>query len=280
MVNVQDMSSSAAVASGLVGGRSGKLLSQVEHRAFAAADVLTGISPEMVAALEDMTGSRGEVGYVPNWLNGSIADAIAEVPSKLDRPPADPPKLLYAGNIGNKQGLIEFCAAARESDAPFQLTIHGSGPGAEAVKRWGAAAGDPRFVFGPFLSERDFVSALQSCDLFLITERSGSGTSYMPSKLIPAIATGTPILAVSDAESSLGNEVIRWELGPHIAWDAIRMLPVALRGAADAEVLATWRGNALTRAAEYDRTAVIDGIEKLLDDMVGSRPNRRARRWS
>lgn len=287
MVNVQDMSSSAAVASGLVGGRAGRLLSWVERRAFAAADVLTGISPEMVGALEAMTGATGRVGYVPNWLNGSLAEAVAALPGKRGRPPSQPLKLLYAGNIGNKQGLLEFCKVAQASDASFHLTVHGSGPGADAVRAWGDGVGDPRFSFGPFLTEVDFTRALHDCDLFLITERTGSGTSYMPSKLIPAIATGTPILAVSDEGSSLGTEVRRFAIGPHLPWDAIDSLPDVLRRAADAATIAAWSDHASARAADYGRTAVIDRVEQLLVEAVdagGKRRvagrGRRSRAWS
>jgi colanic acid biosynthesis glycosyl transferase WcaI len=283
MVNVQDMSSSAAVASGLVGGGAGRLLSWVERRAFAAADVLTGISPEMVGALEEMTGADGQVGYVPNWLNGSIAEAIDSLPSKQDRPPSDPLNFLYAGNIGNKQGLLEFCQAAHASDASFHLTIHGSGPGADAVQRWGEEAADPRFTFGPFLSEHDFTRALHDSDLFLITERTGSGTSYMPSKLIPAIATGTPILAVCDEGSSLGNEVRRFGIGPHLPWGAIDTLADLLRRAADGATLEGWRDKASHRAASYARTGVIDNIEEMLESAatrVSGQGRTRGRSWS
>lgn len=265
LVNVQDMSSSAAVASGLIGGRVGRLLSWIESSAYSAADVLTAISPQMVCALEEMTGSTGRVQYVPNWLNGSLADAIETLPSKRDRPPSDPPNLLYAGNIGNKQGLLEFCQAAHASDTPFTLTINGSGPGAETVRRWGEQTADPRFRFGPFLSEADFAQALYDCDMFLITERAGSGTSYMPSKLIPAIATGTPILAVCDKGTSLGVEVRDHGLGPHLAWDDIGGLPDVLRQAADHRSLVAWRDKAIKRARRYGRAAVIDQVEELLE---------------
>jgi colanic acid biosynthesis glycosyl transferase WcaI len=266
-----------------VGGRTGRLLGDLERRAFAAADVLTTISPEMVTGLEELTGSTGRVGYVPNWLNGSIADTIAILPSKLGRPVSSPLKLLYAGNVGNKQGLLEFCRAAHASDAPFQLTIHGSGPGADAVARWGDEAKDSRFVFGSFLSEQDFARALHECDLFVITERTGSGTSYMPSKLIPAIATGTPILAVCDEASSLGNEVRRFGIGPHLPWDAIESLPAILHDASDGAALEAWCMSALARAAGYGRVSVIDGVEGMLEDMISrAAAERQGRRrpWS
>jgi colanic acid biosynthesis glycosyl transferase WcaI len=106
------------------------------------------------------------------------------------------------------------------------------------------------------------VAALHAADLFVITERSGSGSSYMPSKLIPAIASGTPVLAVCDDESSLGQEMTRAQLGPRLGWDDLDQLEAVL--AATPGQLAGWQANGVARAAAFEREHVVDRIEKLL----------------
>lgn len=271
MVNVQDVTSGGAAAADLVTGRVARALTAVETRILGSADLLVTISPEMVDSLKSMTGDTVPVEYAPNWLNETQADAVRALPQKTGRSVDGPLDLLYAGNIGNKQNLIEFCEHLRRSDLDVRLSVHGSGPGAEALVEWWTPHQDPRFEFGPFLDEEMFVERLNECDLFLITERSGSGSSYMPSKLIPAIATGTPVLAVCDAESSLGREMARSGLGPSIRWDDLDAIGEAIEQACDPARYADWQAAGRRRSSDFDRRAIIDQIERRLCDLADRR---------
>ena len=268
-LNVQDLSAQAAAASGITKGqRVGDALASVQDALFNEADVWSSISPEMLDRLAPVRRRDQPLLYLPNWLNRSVADAIAELPAKPART-GGPLRLLYAGNIGTKQDLLRFCQALAQSDAPFHFQIHGSGGRADAVRDWIQEAGDDRFAFGPFLDERGFVRAIHEADLFAVTEKAGSGGSFIPSKLIPAVAVGTPILAVSDAESPLGQEVLRHRLGPHVPWDGLGGVPTLLRTLAeDAAALATWRAQTRTRAAFYDRARVLDEYERTLRRLI------------
>ncbi|MCU1396220.1 MAG: colanic acid biosynthesis glycosyltransferase WcaI [Ilumatobacteraceae bacterium] len=274
LINVQDLSSGGASAANLVGPGASKVLTTVETKLLASATSLSSISPEMVEGIGEMTGHKVPVHFVPNWLNASMAASIDELESKIGRNPESVVRILYAGNIGNKQGLLEFCQRAVLLDQPFELTIHGSGPGADAIAAWHTENGDPRIKLGPFLPEHDFIDALQDTDLFLITERQGSGNAYMPSKLIPAISSGTPILAVCDADSSLGGEMRRADIGPYLTWDHIDDLPALLATATDNGVFTRWQKNAVARSAVYERTQTIDLIEDELESIVAARAYR------
>ncbi len=271
MVNVQDVSSGGATAAELVSGRIAGALTALEARILSSADLLMTISPEMVDSLKLMTRDNVPVEYAPNWLNETQADTVRGLPQKANRSIGGPLDLLYAGNIGNKQNLVEFCEYLRHSDLDVRLSVHGSGPGAEALVEWWKPHQDPRFEFGPFLDEDMFVKRLNDCDLFLITERSGSGSSYMPSKLIPAIATGTPVLAVCDAESSLGREMARSGLGPSIRWDHLDALGSAFAQASDPAVYANWQAASRLRSLDFDRRLIIDQIERRLGDLGAGR---------
>lgn len=219
VVSVQDISSLAAKAAGYSsGGALQKLLGSVERLALRRADRVVTIAPGMATVLEEELDRRVEV--VPNWANASLVEAASET-ATLDRPDLAAPRLLYAGNIGRKQGLVELCEALRSSPVPFSFTIHGSGPGAAEVEAWIAAAADDRFRLGPFLPEADFVAALAAADLFVISEVPGAGNAFMPSKLVAAVVVGTPVLAVCDPAGSLGREVAEHDLGPVVTWDRV-----------------------------------------------------------
>lgn len=120
-------------------------------------------------------------------------------------------------------------------------------------------------------TDAEFVAAIDAADLFLITERPESGASYMPSKLIPAIAVGTPILAVCDPASPLGREVANADLGPMLTWDDVDRFPEVLATARDDEQHRRWRANCLDRAKAFERTTVIDQIEQGLERLVAAR---------
>lgn len=273
-LNVQDLSADAAAASGIAKGRAVTgLFARVQNALFNEADVWSSISPEMVDRLAALRAGDQPILYLPNWLNQSMAEAIEALPDKVGRVPEGPLRLLYAGNIGTKQDLLRFCRALAASDAPFTFHIHGSGGRAADVKAWVEQSGDRRFVFGPFLDEPAFVRAIHDSDLFVITETAGSGGSFIPSKLIPAIATGTPILAVSDRESPLGQEVERAGLGPHFTWDQLGDVPPLLHTLAVApEALPGWQRAARERSAFYRRERVLDEYERALRALLAGAP--------
>ena len=116
------------------------------------------------------------------------------------------------------RGGIAAAGDAHRRVAPSPREVGGQvgGGRADDVRQWIEQSGDDRFTFGPFLDEAGFIRAIHASDLFVVTEKTGSGGSFIPSKLIPAISTGTPILAVCDREGPLGEEMHRARLGPHV----------------------------------------------------------------
>ncbi len=273
-LNVPDLSADAAAASGITKGAAiGSVFAGIQNALFNEADVWSSISPEMLDRLSAIRTGDQPLLYLPNWLNRSLDDEIKALPEKT-LPAADSPiKLLYAGNIGTKQDLLAFCQTLARSDAPFDFRIHGSGGRADDVRQWTEASGDARFTFGPFLDEAGFIRAVHESDLFVITEKAGSGGSFIPSKLIPAISADTPILAVCDREGPLGEEMHRAGLGPHVAWDEIDQIPTLLRTlAADPEAVQTWQRNALDRAVFYQRERVMDEVERTARRLLAGQP--------
>ena len=272
-LNVQDLSADAAAASGIAKGRAlVGALRGVQSLLFNQAEIWSSISPVMVRRLEAVRKRNQPIVYLPNWLNDSMAQEIAALPSKAGRAPGQPVRLLYAGNIGAKQDLLRFCQFLHQSNAPFQFRIHGNGGGAGDVQDWVAATGDARFSFGGFMSEADLAQALHDTDFYVITEKAGSGGSFIPCKTISGLASGSPILAVCDAESPLGEEMRTAEPGPWFDWDQLDTLPALLNTLAHTpERFTTWQANALDRARFYARDQVIDRCAAALQ-VVAARP--------
>lgn len=156
-----------------------------------------------------------------------------------------------------------------QSDAPFEFRIHGNGGEAEKVQQWIKQSSDARFQFGPFLDELGFARALHDADLFVITEKHGSGGSFIPSKLIPGIMCASPILAVCDGTSPLGQEMRKKRCGPWFSWSQLSELPdfiLDLPNRPDEYV--AWQRNAIARIAFYDRDNIISQFEAALRNIA------------
>ena len=278
-LSVQDLPADAAAAGGITrSGPARAVFQAVQRGLFNRADVWQTISPVMAHRLDGLRSRDQPVLVIPNWLHTSLAEAIAALPSKLGRRASDPVRLFYSGNIGTKQGLLEFCRVLHQSAARFAFRIHGDGGAADGLRQWVAGCGDTRFAIGPLLDEPGFARAMHESDLVVITEKAGSGASFFPSKAIPAMASGTPILAVSDPTSPLGVEMRRAAPGPWFGWPEVGAIAGLLERLADApDGLTAWQRAALGRAAHFERERCLDQYQAALEEMVQDRTLARTR---
>jgi colanic acid biosynthesis glycosyl transferase WcaI len=277
-LNVQDLPADAASASKIVAGKlAQKLLQDVQRWLFNRADLWSSISPIMVERLEQLRDQQQPVMFLPNWLHESIAKQIQACPNKVGRAPRQPVRLLYAGNIGSKQGLLQFCKNLGMSNAPFHFQIYGDGGAAPEVREWLTSSGDSRFSLFPVLDEAAFVHALHQTDFLVITEKPKSGASFFPSKTVPALASGTPILAVSDPDSPLGREMITHSVGPWFPWNRCSEVGDFLgSNAAREQEFVNWQQNAIRRSESFVRDRCLDFVETTLHKILEHRVDRDA----
>ncbi len=262
-LNVQDLAAEAAAAGGISSGATARGALRVQDALFNQADVWSTISPAMVDRLDARRRRSQPLLYVPNWLHGSLAEAIAKQPDKAGREPGAPPKLFYSGNIGTKQALLEFCRVLGAGDVDFRFRVQGDGSEGPRVREWIEQKGGSRFSFHPLSDEAELARAIYETDYFVITQREGVGGSFIPSKLIPALASATPVLAVCDADSPLGREMEATGPGPRFDWSEADRVPHFLEDVSAADFLA-WQRKAAERAPFYDRERVIGLYEDAL----------------
>ncbi|MFT5515677.1 MAG: colanic acid biosynthesis glycosyl transferase WcaI [Rhodothermales bacterium] len=269
-LNVQDLSAEAAEATGIVrSSRLGSILRGVQRLLFNRADVWSTISPVMRDRLTPLAGRGQTVHELPNWLHGTLALALAQTGATPARLARDPLKLLYSGNVGGKQDLIRLCKALSNSSAAFTFDIRAGGTEAGRLQQWAAETGDSRFTIGALTDERSLAAALRACDLFVVTEKEGAGGSFIPSKLLPALGSGTPVLAVCDLESPLGREMDTSGAGPSFRWTGLpRVVGLLEDPSALENVLAKWQKLASARSLHFDRERIIDQYAALMRGVV------------
>ena len=260
-ISVQDIPTDASMAAGISKpGLFMVMADWLQAFAFRSADRVSTISPVMAERLQTIVGPRAKVELCPNWLVGELASSVERIPKTAKPSDGTSIRLLYCGNIGEKQGLVDVCKELSATDIDFTLEIRGAGSAYPNLKSWVQQADDDRFRLGPFLPNDEFVQALAATDLFLICEKKTAGFSFIPSKLIPCIAVGTPLLAVSHLSSPLGREVAEHGIGVHVEPGSGRIADAILEGMNRTDDL---RKACLIRAWNYRRTPCIERYERI-----------------
>ena len=250
MFHVQDLQPDAAVGLGML--REGwltKMLYWIEGFAYAKAVKVSGISDGMLEMLRKKGVMKEKLILFPNGVR---------LPAELSRPGFFRSRnqisegtflAVYSGNLGIKQGLDVLIDAANElrlreekeseggtSQRRIMIVIAGDGARRAILAERIANMGIKNVLLLPLQSETGYREMLSDADCSLITQQSGTGSFFFPSKLLSALASGRPVLTVADENSELAKAVQMGKFG-------INVLP----GRPD--LLA----NALLKLAESDR---------------------------
>lgn len=267
LIIVQDFAVDAALELGIlrVPGVAW-ILRGIQRWALRSANTITTISPLMLDKLRQEIGTGRRTLLVPNWIHKSLQD---EINGQNQSPPSRlPSTLFYSGNLGVKQGLPDFLSQFRESsgaDSGWNIEICGGG--AEKDRLAAMLDSQRGIALGPVLDEPAYVSKLLSSTACLITQRPGIGANFLPSKLLPALATATPVLAVCDRSSPLANEVIEGRFGLVVAPGSPDALAENLQRLKSPQLREEFSANAKARAAIYHRDQVLRTFDQELRNL-------------
>ena len=205
--HVQDLQPDAAVGLGMLKpSLFTKALYGLEAFAYRKAALVSGICDGMMRAFE-RKGVPASKRYL--FFNGVDIDSGTTRPEPgLFRHAhglrAENFLAVYSGNLGVKQGLgILLDAAALVRNADVRLVI--CGDGAERTQL-AAAARDRRLgnvIFLPLQPTEQYRQMLSDADVSLITQQSGTGQFFFPSKLLSNLSAGKAVVTVADADSEL-----------------------------------------------------------------------------
>jgi colanic acid biosynthesis glycosyl transferase WcaI len=208
----------------------------------------------MLEKLRRIVGKDRRTVLLPNWIHKSLQKEI-EVQT-VSLPPRREQTLFYSGNVGVKQGLPDFIKNFITAKAGWRLQINGGGVQMDALQR--SIKGRNDIELGGVLSEPDYVHELLTAKACLVTQTSSVGANFLPSKLLPAMAAGTPVLAVCEKNSPLGREVIEGGIGEVVAPGNVSRLTAVLRQwAEDPSALVSLGTKARQWSARYERGTVL-----------------------
>ncbi len=216
--HVQDMQPDAAVGLGML--REGwfiKALYALEAFAYRSAARVSGITPRMLAAFRQKGVPESKLIYFPNAI--ALADGASAAKRGKFREEhgfrSDEFLALYAGNLGVKQGLdVLISAAELLHDRSIRIVICGDGAQRDVLAERVRTLKLPNVTMLPL--QDDYEAMLEDVDVCFITQQSGSGSSFFPSKLLGLLAQSKPVITVADPESDLSEAVVEGGFGVNV----------------------------------------------------------------
>lgn len=209
-LQVQDFETDAAFGLGLLAGaglrRAALALERLVLRRF---DRVSTISEPMRRRVILKGVAPDRTRLLPNWADLAAIRPLAGIsPLRVELGiPSDTVVALYAGTLGEKQGLEVLAETARRVEGSPQILIAVAGDGPGRARLAEAASSTPRLRLLPLQPPERLNDLLNMADLHLLPERPEAADLVMPSKLGGMLASGRPVIAAVRAEGAIAAAI-------------------------------------------------------------------------
>lgn len=212
-LHVQDFEIDAMHAMGIAasgGGWARRLALSLESWMMKRFDRVSSISPKMVNRLLTKGVQPNRAIEFPNWVDVTM---IHPMPAGcLNNPvrkqlvlPDDAVVVLYAGNMGQKQGIEVVLDAARSLSQHPRLRFVLVGAGAALANLKEHAHDLENVQWLPLQPLELLNDLLNAADIHVLPQRADAADLVMPSKLTGALASGRPVVGTADSGTQLGD---------------------------------------------------------------------------
>lgn len=262
--HVQDLQPDAAVGLGML--RTGlftRALYWLEAFAYKHARRVSGISEEIIDAFRRKGVPDRKLIPFPNAvvLPGDRDIPVREKFRAKHHFTAGEFLAVYAGNLGVKQGLEILLDAADllRAEKAIRIVIAGDGAAREKLEEKIRDRNLNNISMLPLQYGIDYKELLVDADVSLITQQSGSGNAFFPSKLLVTLAYSSPVVTVADQESALARAVANGQCGKNVSPGHAGQLANCLRDlSADRQPLRHWGANGRAYVEQFEQLRVLD----------------------
>lgn len=199
-IHIQDFEFDAALQSGLSSGGKKfifKFLFGLEKRILNKANTISTISHNMIAKLESKTGQPNY--YLPNWIDENQVNPTTSSPHAFLQ--TGKFKLLYSGNVGDKQDWDFFSAFAKAlPQQHYDIIIVGAGAKYQQLRETTSQVNIHFYDPVPFEELSDL---LCSADAHFLFQKTEVLDTVMPSKLLGMMASKKPSLVLGNEKSEV-----------------------------------------------------------------------------
>ena len=202
------------------------IFSDIEKYILKHVDEISSISIEMNEKLQEK--SYRSINFYPNWVNCNKYYPIED--GKKNRSKwgfkENQKLILYAGSIGEKQGLnlILYVAGNFKNQKNIVFIIAGSGSYLSKLKKIAKSQKIKNIQFMPLHPEEEFNEFLNMVDVHLILQKKKASGLVMPSKLTNILATGGLVLVSTNTNSGLYRIISENNIGSLVEPESINKL--------------------------------------------------------
>ena len=208
LLHVQDFEVDALFGLGLVkSGALAKIAYACERWLMCRFDRVSTISTGMLQRAKAKGVQEDRLVFFPNWSEVARFQGVVRSSELLSNLGVNPlhQVVLYAGNMGEKQGLehVLEVAAGFQHDPMLTFLLVGEGSGRERLQA--LAQGLPNVVFAPLQPYEDLPALLASATVHLVVQKRGAADAVLPSKLTNILAVGGNAVITAEADTTLGR---------------------------------------------------------------------------
>lgn len=209
-LHIQDFELDVAAGLGMIGkGLVGRISASIERFWLRRFDRVSTISDRMMERLlAKGVASERRVAF-PNWVDiETIRPLESRSPLRDELAIDDGTAIaLYAGNIGEKQGLELVIDAAELLKSDPRIIFVLAGTGAARNRLEGISAGMANVLWLPVQPTDRLNDLLNLADIHLLPQRGDAADLVMPSKLTGMLASGRPIVATAAKDTQVQRVV-------------------------------------------------------------------------
>jgi colanic acid biosynthesis glycosyl transferase WcaI len=206
--NVQEIYPDIAVNLGALKNRRAiRALETLERFVYRKAAAVTVIAGRMKDRLVAKGVPAEKVAVIPNFVDlGRLTPMPRDNAFAGRHGILDTFTVTYAGNMGPAQGLDIAIEAARlltMSDGDIRFLLIGEGMLRESLTSAAAALPLKNLTVLPYQPNELMPQIYGASDISLVPQAAATGSDAIPSKVYRIMATGRPLIAVTDAQSDL-----------------------------------------------------------------------------
>ena len=212
VLHIQDYEVDAMFGLGM-GGKTSGLLSRfafgVERWLMSKFDAVSTISLSMMDKAREKGVSDDQLIFFPNWSDTDFVNPDVDGLSLRESWGLKESEkvVLYAGNIGAKQGLELVIEAAKRyiSRTEVKFFVVGAGAYVKQLQALSYDAGLTNITFKPLQAWEDVPAMLSMADVHLVIQRKGAADAVLPSKLTNILSAGGNAVVTAESDTELGR---------------------------------------------------------------------------
>ncbi|PAY00661.1 colanic acid biosynthesis glycosyltransferase WcaI [Pseudoalteromonas sp. HM-SA03] len=210
VMHIQDFEIDAMFGLGMVSGeRITRTVRRIESWLMKKFDVVSSISYSMLENAEYKGVNKSKLLFFPNWADTNFVTPETDGSAlRKEWGFTQTDKIvLYAGNIGQKQGLEIVIEAAKsfEDDKFVKFVFVGAGAYVDTLKELAKASNLDNVYFKPLQDWENVPAMLSMADVHLVVQRKGAADAVLPSKLTNILSAGGDAIVTAEVTTELGK---------------------------------------------------------------------------